>query len=287
LANMVQDVSTAAQSTITGASPVARSSSFYTAMRILPRAQRQAIYEVYAFCRAVDDIADDPGLRSERRDALERWREDVCRLYSGKGVTDLTRGLAKPIASFDLRLEDFFAVIDGMQMDVATGICAPDWATLDLYCDRVASAVGRLSVRIFGVDEGNGPKLAHHLGRALQMTNILRDLDEDAKMGRLYLPSEALSAAGIASRDIGEVLRHPALGQACMLVAERARRHFAEADAVSLRCRRAAVRSPRLMASVYRAVLEKLVARGWAAPRASVRPTRSQLLWPILRHGFF
>jgi phytoene synthase len=96
-----------------------------------------------------------------------------------------------------------------------------------------------------------------------------------------------LSAAGIASRDTGEVLGHPALGQACMLVAERARRHFAEANAVSLRCRRAAALSPRLMASVYRAILERLVARGWAAPRASVRPTRSQLLWPILRHGFF
>ena len=287
MANMVQDVPTAAQRTTTSASPLARGSSFYTAMRILPRAQRQAMYEVYAFCRAVDDIADDPGLQSDRRDALERWRQDLCRLYSGKGVTDLTRGLAMPIASFDLRLEDFFAVIDGMHMDVAADIRAPDWATLDLYCDRVASAVGRLSVRIFGVDESNGPKLAHHLGRALQMTNILRDLDEDAEMGRLYVPSEALSAAGIASRDTGEVLGHPALGQACMLVAERARRHFAEANAVSLRCRRAAALSPRLMASVYRAILERLVARGWAAPRASVRPTRSQLLWPILRHGFF
>lgn len=287
MADMLQDVCTADQDTTTSASPVVRSSSFYTAMRILPRAQRQAMYEVYSFCRAVDNIADDPGLRLDRTDALERWRQDLGRLYSGKGATDLTRGLAKPIASFDLRLEDFFAVIDGMQMDVAADIRAPDWATLDLYCDRVASAVGRLSVRIFGVDESNGPELAHHLGRALQMTNLLRDLDEDAEMGRLYLPNEALSAAGIASRDIGEVLSHPALEQACMLVAERARRHFAEADAVSLRCRRAAVRSPRLMASVYRAVLEKLLARGWAAPRASVRPTRSQLLWPILRHGFF
>jgi phytoene synthase len=294
LANTLHDVpaeaeriaARASKVAATGASPIARGSSFYAAMRILPKTQRQAMYDVYAFCRAVDDIADDPGPRPDRMDALERWREDLRRLYSGNGATDLTRGLAGPIMSFGLRLEDFLSVIDGMQMDVAADIRAPDWATLDLYCDRVASAVGLLSVRIFGVDETNGPQLAHHLGRALQMTNILRDLDEDAGMRRLYLPDEALSDAGIATRNIQEVLTHPAIGRACLLLAERARRHFAEADAVGLRCRRATVRSPRLMASVYRAILEKLIARGWAPPRAPVRPMRTQLIWPILRHGF-
>jgi presqualene diphosphate synthase len=269
------------------ARPIAASSSFYTAMRILPRAQRQAMYALYAFCRAVDDIADDPGPRAGRMAALARWRKDLGRLYSGLGVTDLTRGLEKPIETFHLRLEDFLAVISGMQMDVADDIRAPDWEMLDLYCDRVASAVGRLAVRIFGVEQTNGLELAHHLGRALQMTNVLRDLDEDAAMGRLYLPNEALSAAGITSRDIGQVLSHPALGQACMLVVQRVRRSFAEADAISLRCRRATVRSPRLMASVYKSVLDNLVERGWTAPRACVRLTRSQILWPILRHGFF
>src|SRR5262249_19831201 len=149
------------------------------------QAQRQAMYEVYTFCRAVDDIADDPGPRPGRMAALQLWREDLVRLYSGMGATDLTRGLAKPVESFDLRLEDFLAVVSGMQMDVIEDIRAPSWETLDLYCDRVASAVGRLSVRIFGIAERDGVELAHHLGRALQMTNILRDLDEDAKMGRL------------------------------------------------------------------------------------------------------
>src|SRR5262245_41539943 len=107
---MLQGFSVAAQGTTTSASPVAGSSSFYTAMRILPQAQRQAMYEVYAFCRAVDDIADDRGLRPDRMDALKRWRDDLSRLYSGKGATDLTRGLARPITRFNLRLEDFFAV---------------------------------------------------------------------------------------------------------------------------------------------------------------------------------
>jgi presqualene diphosphate synthase len=262
-------------------------SSFYAALRILPSAQRQAMYEVYAFCRAVDDIADDPGPRPPRMAALDRWRQDLDLLFGEGAVTELTRGLATPVKRFALRLEDFLAVISGMQMDVAEDIRAPDWELLDLYCDRVASAVGRLSVRIFGIDETNGPELAHHLGRALQLTNILRDLDEDAAMGRLYLPKQALAAVGIPSRDVAEVLNNPRLGQACSFVAERARRHFAAANAVAQRCPRASVRSPRLMASVYKAILDNLVERGWAAPRVSVRPTRSQILWPILRHGFF
>ncbi len=102
---------------------------------------------------------------------------------------------------FGLRREDFLAVIDGMEMDVVDDIRAPDFATLDLYCDRVASAVGRLSVRVFGMEEQDGIALAHHLGRALQLTNILRDLDEDAAIGRLYLPREALREAGITATD--------------------------------------------------------------------------------------
>src|SRR5262249_27545591 len=159
---------------------------------------------------------DDPGPRPGRMAALDRWREDLGLLYSAQGVTELTRGLAKPVNRFDLRLDDFLAVINGMKMDVAEDIRAPEWELLDLYCDRVAAAVGRLSVRIFGIDESNGSELAHHLGRALQMTNILRDLDEDAAMGRLYLPSEALSAAGIDGSDIAQVLNDPALGQACL-----------------------------------------------------------------------
>ena len=115
--------------------------------------------------------------------------------------------------AFGLRQEDFLAIIDGMEMDVRREILAPDWATLELYCDRVASAVGRLSVRIFGVEGEKGKQLSHHLGRALQMTNILRDLDEDAGLGRLYLPRETLAEAGIDEADIGKVLAHPRLGR--------------------------------------------------------------------------
>jgi phytoene synthase len=263
----------------------ASQSSFYLAMRILASEQRQAMYEVYAFCRAVDDIADDGGPREERIALLDRWRADIEQLYAGGGPTALTQGLAPDVQRFDLRQEDFLCVIDGMEMDVRRDIRAPDWESFELYCDRVASAVGRLSVRIFGVEEDKGRLLSHHLGRALQMTNILRDLDQDAELGRLYLPKEALAEAGIEDTDIGKVLAHPALGVACAMVATRAERHFAEADAVMAQCPRDTVRSPRVMASVYRALLERLAARGWTAPRVEVPPSKLQFLWAVVRHG--
>ena len=167
----------------------ASGSSFYTAMRIMPKAEREAMYAIYAFCRAVDDIADDGrGTRAERRTALDAWRTDIEALYADRpaGAAEF---LAKAVRRYGLRKADFLTVIDGMAMDVAEDIVAPNLATLDLYCERVASAVGRLSIKVFGMDEEPGFQLAHHLGRALQLTNILRDLDEDAAIGRLYLPS--------------------------------------------------------------------------------------------------
>src|SRR5215471_1001046 len=170
-----------------GAAERASGSSFYNAMRILPRVQRDAMFEIYSFCRQVDDIADSSGPRAVRREQLDRWRSDIDALYAGTTVPR-TQGLLAPMRDFGLRREDFHAVIDGMEMDVVSDIRAPDDATLDLYCNRVASAVGRLSVRVFGMDEHDGVALAHHLGRALQLTNVLRDLDEDASLGRLYLP---------------------------------------------------------------------------------------------------
>jgi phytoene synthase len=253
-------------------------------MRILPRAQRAAMFEIYGFCRQVDDIADSVAPREVRRQQLERWRTDIDALYAGMPVPR-TNGLLAPVREFELRREDFHAVIDGMEMDVVADIRAPDDATLDIYCDRVASAVGRLSVRVFGMPADDGIALAHHLGRALQLTNILRDLDEDAAAGRLYLSGPALRAAGIGETDPGTVLANPAVATACVQVVERARRHFAHADAIMGRNSRRSTRAPRIMADAYRLILDRLVLRGWSAPRRSIRLPRPWLFWIILRHA--
>jgi phytoene synthase len=264
----------------------AAGSSFYMAMRILPQEQREAMYAVYAFCRAVDDIADSDAPRTARHTALERWREDIDRLFQG-AVTKSTAPLAGPVRRFGLRRDDFRAVIDGMDMDVDADLRAPDWATLDLYCDRVASAVGRLSVRIFGIEPAMGDKLAHHLGRALQLTNILRDVDQDAAMGRLYLPREALARAGVPAegRTPATVLSIAAIGQACEEVAARAAEHFAEADRIMARCRRRRVRAPRMMRAAYRQILSGLQQRGWAPPRQPVKLSKPRLFAAYLRYG--
>jgi presqualene diphosphate synthase len=263
----------------------ASGSSFYNAMRILPRAQREAMFEIYSFCRQVDDIADSSGPRVARRQELDEWRADIDALYAGKGVPR-TQGLLGPVRDFGLAQRDFHAVIDGMEMDVIADIRAPDDATLELYCDRVASAVGRLSVRVFGMQQEDGIALAHHLGRALQLTNILRDLDEDAAFGRLYLPVEALRAAGIIAVDPAAALANPALGKACADVVARARGHFDAADKIMARNSRRTVRAPRIMSEAYRLILDSLVGRGFAAPRHPIHLPRARLMWIIARHAF-
>jgi len=262
---------------------VARRSSFYAAMRILPHDKRDAMYQIYGFCRAVDDIADDCGRpREDRRNALQAWRGDIDALYAGGGPGRLT-ALAETIRRYDLHRADFYAIIDGMEMDVVEDICAPDRPIFDLYCDRVACAVGRLSTQVFGLDRKTGAQLADHLGRALQTTNILRDLDEDAGLGRLYLPKDALAKAGITSRDPAAVLAHPALETAAQVLVVEARDRFEKARAVMASCPRGNVRAPRLMAAVYRMILDRLARRGFEPPRIKVSAPRLAVLFVLLR----
>src|SRR5947209_10238619 len=232
----------------------ASGSSFYAAMRILPREQREAMFQIYSFCRQVDDIADSDGPRPERLAALQHWRDDIEALYKGDPPPRI-RDYVRSVQRFDLKQQDFLAIVDGMEMDVPQDIRAPDLATLDLYCDRVASAVGRLSVRVFGLGEADGILLAHHLGRALQLTNILRDIDEDAGIGRLYLPLEGLLHAGITSSDPHKVILEPALPKVCAGLVARARAHFEKADEIMRRNRRRVVRAPSIMSRYYRAIL--------------------------------
>ena len=189
------------------------------------------------------------------------------------------------VRRFDLKREDFLAIVDGMEMDVPQDIRAPDLATLDLYCDRVASAVGRLSVRVFGLPEQDGILLAHHLGRALQLTNILRDIDEDAGLGRLYLPREALLHAGITSNDPQKVIVERALPKVCQPLAERPKAYFEMADEIMKRNSRRKVRAPRIMSKYYRAILDLLLERGFAAPREPVRVNKWAKIAILLRYS--
>ncbi len=259
----------------------ASGSSFYAGMRVLPKAERQAMYAVYGFCRIVDDIADDlQGDRASRRAELEAWRMDLAALYAGR---DGGRAgfLAPAVRRFGLRQTDFLAVVDGMQMDVDADIRAPSTAVLDLYVDRVACAVGRLSVRVFGMDEQPGLELAHHLGRALQLTNILRDFDEDAAIGRLYVPRETLDRVGVSGDDPKAVVADARIDRAARELLEQARAHYAAADRVLAARPRGRLLAPRLMSAVYARTLQRTAAAGWAPPRTRVKVGKAELLWLV------
>ena len=257
--------------------------SFYRGMRVLPPDRRSAMYAIYAFCRLVDDVADEPGAIEVKRAGLARWREAIAAVYAGTGQDAVTRVLVAAVRAYQLRKDDFLAVVDGMQMDAETVIIAPDLATLDLYCDRVAAAVGRLSVRAFGDMSEAADAVAFSLGRALQLTNILRDIAEDAGRGRLYLPLEWLQEAGVPA-DPALALTAPGLPAVCRRVAAEALRRFDLAREALARCDRRAMRPARLMGATYAALLAALEKRGWEALQQPVRLPKWQKLWIAARH---
>jgi phytoene synthase len=254
-------------------------------MRLLPKEQRAAMYAIYGFCRAVDDIADDAGQsRADRSEKLDAWRRAIASLY-GDATEASVMFIRAAARRYGLRKEDFFALIDGMAMDVAEDICAPEIAVLDLYCDRVASAVGRLSIKVFGMDEEPGFSLAHHLGRALQLTNILRDIDEDARLGRLYLPRELLDRASVEIGEPARVILSPQIDAVCRGVAGIAHQHYREADAIMNAHPRGDLRPPRLMSAAYAFILREMESLGWAPPRRRARLPSSRMIWLFLRYG--
>ena len=263
----------------------AAGTSFYWAMRLLPRRRREAMYAIYAFCREVDDVADDTAPPAQKQAALAGWHREIDALYAGSPRQLIARALADPVERYRLRREDFHAVIDGMEMDAAEDIRAPDLGTLDLYCGRVAAAVGHLSVHVFGDASPAAHLVADHLGRALQLTNILRDLDEDARRGRLYLPREILERHGIVATDPLTVLRHPTVPAACRDVAALALAHFDKAAQAMARCSRWAMRPAAVMGAFYRATLEALLRDGWRDPSRRIGLSKQHKLWLVLRHG--
>lgn len=264
----------------------ASGTSFYAAMRLLPEARREAMFAIYAFCREVDDIADEEAPQPEKQRRLAEWRVEIDRLFAGQPGQPISQALLKPMRDFKLRREDFLAVIDGMEMDATDTIQAPDMATLDLYCDRVASAVGRLSVRAFGATEPIADQVAYHLGRALQLTNILRDIEEDAGRGRLYLPRDLLAKHGIDSQDLAVIRSHPNLPRVCRDLAAVAKQHFKDADAAMKQCAKEPMRPARIMGAVYGALLDKLIAWDWRDLTTEIKVPKWRKIWLAVRYGF-
>ena len=263
----------------------AAGSSFFRAVQLLPYQRRQAMYALYAFCREVDDIADGDATRALKSILLSDWRSEIALLFAGRPQHVVTRALSEAVHLYGLKCRDFLAIIDGMGMDAQTDIRAPALADLDLYCERVAVAVGRLSVRIFGDETPAGERVAAELGRALQLTNILRDLAEDAGRHRLYLPREVLRAHGIYATIPSWVLAQPTLPDVCRDVAMLAEKHYSAAMEAIAACPRGAMRPAAVMLHIYHALLHELLAGGWRHLDEPVRLPAWRKLALLFRHG--
>ena len=239
-------------------------SSFATAMQILPRERREAIYAVYAFCRTVDDIADGPGTSQVKRAALDEWRHEVDLLYQGAPKSLIGRALVDPIERYALPREEFIYMIEGMEMDADGPVVAPTYETLLAYTRRVAGSVGMLSMRIFGAWRGDvSETFALSLADALQLTNILRDVEEDAEIGRLYLPGDLLVECGIETTDPSVVAGHQRLPDVCRTLGDLAWSKFAEARAAIPAHSRLRLIPALMMMGVYERYLLELDQRAW------------------------
>lgn len=259
-------------------------SSFYWAMRLLPADRRAAMFAVYAFCRVVDDIADGDLPADQKREGLDFWRQEIGRVFGGTPETGTGRALQDAQVGYGLDRAVMEAVIDGMAMDATGAALAPDMDTLIEYCNRVASAVGLLSIKIFGDDSPDARRGAIALGHALQLTNILRDVAEDAASGRLYLPSELLEDYGIDFADPAVVVQNPAVASVCEDLAAVAETRFAAAGEAFANCDRKALKPAFAMMEVYRILLRKLRARGWQRLDRRPRVGGLRKLWIALKY---
>jgi len=253
-------------------------SSFYYAFRFLEPDRRRAITALYAFCREVDDIVDEVREESVARTKLQWWREEIERLFDHQPRHPITQALQPHLAPFDLSREYFDEIIDGMQMDLDYD-SYPDFTTLSLYCYRAASVVGILSAHIFGFSDRRTLKYAHDLGMALQLTNILRDVHEDAMRGRVYIPLDELKKHGVKPEEFQVNVtddRHRALFAE---QAERARRYYQRAEEHLPAEDRYPQRPGLIMAAIYRTLLDEIQDDGYRVLEHRVRLTPIRKLW--------
>jgi 15-cis-phytoene synthase len=240
------------------------SSNFYYAFMLLPAERRQALYSVYAFCRFVDDIADDAvddEAGGKPAKLLARWREELERVFNGSPTHAISRALAYNVRRFAIPRRYFEEIIDGVEMDLGRTRYAT-FEELRLYCYRVASAVGLVCIEIFGYRNPHTREYAENLGIAFQLTNIIRDLSEDAARGRIYLPLEDLARFDVSEDEILRGADTLELRRLLEHEVERARSFYAQAENALAAEDRAAMVCAEAMRSIYRALLERIASKG-------------------------
>ena len=257
----------------------ASGSSFYYSFLFLPKAKREAITALYAFCREVDDVADECSDINIARTKLAWWRNEIRQLYASNPQHPVTKALLPAIHAYKMDEEHFLEIIDGMEMDLDQNRYT-DFKQLQLYCYRVASVVGLLSVQIFGYTNRNTLKYAHDLGMAFQLTNIVRDIGEDARRGRIYIPLDEIKKAGLSETDILHGHHSAKMQELIDFQIERAERFYDKALNALPQEDRKSQRTGLIMAAIYRTLLREIRQSGSQQvldARISLTPLRK--LW--------
>jgi phytoene synthase len=257
-------------------------SSFYYSFIFLPHERRRAITALYAFCREVDDVVDECTDENVARTTLAWWRVQVAKIYNGKPQHPVAIALVPLVKQFNLAQEHLLEIIDGMEMDLDQHQYA-DFKSLQLYCYRVASVVGLLAAEIFGYSERKTLKYAHDLGIALQLTNIIRDVGEDARRGRIYLPLDEMAQFGVHTSDILDLRETNKFHELMQFQIARAQGFYdqalAELPAVDCKAQRTGL----IMAVIYRTTLEEVVHSGCHVLRERVSLPPLRKLWLALK----
>ena len=240
-------------------------SSFFWSMRFLPLAKRNAMYTIYAFCRHLDDIVDGDSDMAEKVELIDAWREELNNIYDKKApVTEIGRKIYKNCMRFKLPKEELSRLIEAISMDIPNPVQAPSLEELYRYCRGVAGVPGSLSLRIFGCQAAELiAQLSDSLGTALQITNILRDVKEDAQINRLYIPREFLEKAGITSRDPLTVVVDKNLAIAREELAQIAIANFNRAQELMPKLDKKTARHVRMIERIYRRYFDIMQKRGW------------------------
>ena len=256
----------------------ASGSSFYYSFLFLEPRRRQAITALYAFCREVDAVVDECPDPVGSRSKLAWWRNEVGALYEGRASHPVTQALATSLKHFFLPQEQLLEIIEGMEMDLEQ-VRYADFKALHLYCYRVASVVGLLAAEIFGYRERQTLKYAHDLGLAFQLTNIIRDVGEDARRGRFYLPQDELARFGVTEADLAGARYGDNFRELMKFQVERARTTYRQAFALLPEADRKAQRAGLIMAAIYQATLDEIVRDDFRVlhQRISLPPLRK--LW--------
>lgn len=257
-------------------------SSFTSSFRFLPRDKREAMTVLYAFCREVDDVVDECSDANVARTTLNWWRNEVAAVYGGKPTHPVCLALVSVVKQFNLPQEHLLEIIDGMEMDLDQPRYA-DFKSLQLYCYRVASVVGLLSAEIFGYRDRQTLKYAHDLGLAFQLTNIIRDVGEDARRNRIYLPMDELQQFGVPATDILNARETENFQKLMAFQVERARQYYRQALAHLPAVDRKAQRTGLIMASIYQATLDEVVSSGCHVLKERVSLTPTYKLWLALK----